>query len=58
MPDDVVNAPFAHVKDSVINGQFLTLDPPYAHEIVAMLVAAGFELRENIDLVRRACGYT
>ena len=48
---------FGRVRDSVLNGPYLELDPERKEDIVAALETEGFRATEDADLVARASGH-
>ena len=56
MPE-AVRQQFGTIEDSVLNGQFLTLEPQDEASIVKSLESHGWVCTRDDDLVRRACGF-
>jgi HEAT repeat protein len=56
VPQEIINGPYGRTEDSVLNGQFLVLDPRGKDELLAAFSSAGFRCTEDQDLVLRAAG--
>ncbi len=57
LPKEIIDSPFAKVKNSVHNGSYLELDAKFEDQIVTILSSKGYEVKEDENLVRRASGY-
>jgi HEAT repeat protein len=56
MPEQILERPFSRRQITMLNGEFLELDPAAEGEIVAALTAAGFRCSKDALLVLKACG--
>lgn len=57
MPRKIIEAHGAR-EDSVLNGEFVSLDPAREAAVAAALQDEGWALVKDEELVRRACGFT
>ncbi len=48
---------FGIMKGSMLNGEFLVLDPARAPQIIAAMGMMGYACYRDERLVQRACGY-